>query len=719
MPELLLELLSEEIPARMQARAADDLKRLITASLEKDKINFESLQTYVTPRRLTLVVNGLPMETEAVDRRGPPKAAPEKAVVGFAKTYGVNVDQLEIRDTGKGEYYFAVVKEDAHQTIDYMPFIVSEAAINLSWPKSMRWHSTAMTWVRQIQSILAIFDGKPLDDVFQLGLEDKIPGLKKAMNNNSDAAPGELEIPISNLTQGHRFLSPKEFTVKDFADYATKLKAAHVILDPAERRAMIEAGAKKLARKAGLVLRDDPGLLDEVAGLVEWPVVLIGDIDEAFMDLPDEVLTTVMRHHQKYFALTDKKGGLAPNFIVVANIEAKDCGKIIVTGNERVLRARLADAKFFWDQDRKRTLESRIDGLKDRVFHAKLGSMLDKVERVEVLAGELAKPCGADAEDTKRAARLAKADLSTEMVTELPELQGVMGRYYALQDGEKPEVAAAIAEHYSPLGPNDSCPSAPVSLAVALADKIDSLIGFWKVGEKPTSSKDPFALRRAALGVIRLIVENGLRIPLAGFFRKGWFLKGELESGVSDSLLPEPLVDDLLAFFADRLKVHLRGEGVRHDHIDAAFSLGGEDDLVRLLARVDALGKFLDSDDGENLLVAYRRAANIVRIEEKNDGRQYKDNPEVSLLDLDQELALFDKLLDVGPKIKAGIDDERFTDAMQELASVRTTVDAFFDNVTVNVEQPKLRENRLNMLAYIRRALNQVADFSRIEGGER
>ena len=698
MPELLLELLSEEIPARMQARAAEDLKRLVTEGLKKAGLEFDRAESYVTPRRLALVVDGLPVRQPDVseERRGPRVDAPDKAVDGFKKSLP-NGAKVETRETDKGEFYFAVIDQKGFQSEILIGNLITEIVRKFPWPKSMKWGVGHGPWVRPIHNILCRF-----------GATESI-----AITLEPDGANRMTE------TMGHPILAPKWFAVKNFDDYAAKLKKAHVILDSAERRAVIERQANKLAKKAGLVLRDDPALLDEVAGLVEWPVVLMGKIDDAFMALPREVLTTVMRHHQKYFALTDKKGGLAPKFIVVANTETRDRGKAVVAGNERVLSARLADAKFFWEQDLKRTLDSRAGDLAGRVFHARLGSVLDKAARVEVLAGELAKYCGADAEDAKRAARLAKADLSTEMVAEFPELQGVMGRYYALHDGEDAAVADAIAEHYSPQGPGDACPPAPLSVAVALADKLDTLIVFFAVDEKPTGSKDPFALRRAALGVIRLIVENGLRIPLAEIFRKGWFLKGELDSGVSNSLLPDPLVDDLLAFFAERLKVHLRDKGVRHDHIDAVFSLGGEDDLVRLLARVDALRKFLDSDDGENLLVAYRRAANIVRIEEKNDGRQYKDKPVVGLLDLDQELALFDRLLDVGPRIKAGIDDERFTDAMQELASVRTTVDAFFDNVTVNVEQPEQRENRLNMLAYIRRALDQVADFSRIEGGER
>ena len=717
MPELLLELLSEDIPARMQTRAAEDLKRLITDRLEKDGLKFESLQTFVTPRRLTLVVDGLPVKTEAVeeDRRGPPKAAPEKAVAGFAKSNGVSVHQLEIRDTGKGEYYFAVVKEDARQTIDYMPIIVSEAVFNMGWPKSMRWHSTATTWVRPIQRILAIFDGKPIDDVLQLGLEDKIPGLKFAMNGGLDAAPGELEIPISNRTQGHRFLAPEPFTVKDFADYKAKPKKAHVVLDPAERRKAIWKEAQKLAKAEGLTVKADDALLAEVAGLVEWPKVFMGRIDQAFMDLPAEVLTTVMRHHQKYFSLVKKDGSLAPRFIVVADTEPDDGGKAITAGNERVLKARLADARFFWDHDRKATLESRVAALEGIIFHAKLGTLAEKVARVQALAAELAPAIpGADVDLARRAALLSKADLTTEMVKEFPELQGLMGRYYALGDGERPEVAEAVAEHYAPLGPGDRCPAAPVSVAVALADKIDSLVGFFAIGERPTGSKDPFALRRAALGIIRLILENELRLPLRRIFGQADMLHAETPEGIDWDR--DEVINGLLAFFADRLKVHLREKGVRHDLIDAVFALSGEDDLVRLMARVESLQAFLDTEDGEHLLTAYKRAANIVRIEEKRDGVSYDGAADAKRFKQPEERDLYERLGRVKAQSGEILKAERFDDAMKILAGLRKPVDVFFDEVTVNCDEAELRENRLKLLSEIRTTMNTVADFSQIEG---
>ncbi len=676
MPELLLELLSEEIPARMQARAADDLKRLVCDGLKKAGLAFDNADAFVTPRRLALVVDGIPESTPDIseERRGPSTGAPEKAVAGFKGSLPEGT-KIEKRETDKGEFYFAQVEQKGGQTKDLLADIMGGAIAALGWPKSMRWADNTVRWVRPLQGMACIFSGAVIAVQF-----------------------GPVE--ASDSTVGHRFLSPKSFKVKDVADYKAKLEKAHVILDAAERRDRIEAAAGKLAKAAKLELKDDPGLLAEVAGLVEWPVVLMGAIDSDFMDLPDEVLTTSMRHHQKYFALLDANGKLAPKFIVVANTETADKGKAVVAGNERVLRARLSDAKFFWDQDRSRRLDSRIQELGGRVFHAKLDTMLDKALRIEQLAGAVADYCGADADTAMRAALLAKADLSTGMVAEFPDLQGVMGRYYALNDGEKPEVCAAIAEHYAPQGPGDACPSAPVSIAVALADKIDTLAGFWAIDEKPTGSKDPFALRRAALGVIRLILENGLRLPLAEVFDNA---QGDCD------------VADLLAFFADRLKVHLKEKGVRHDHIDAVFSLGGEDDLVRLLARVEALGAFLDTDDGGNLLVAYKRAANIVRIEEKKDAKRYDGDVDEKRLELKEEKSLHKELKSTAPTIAEALKDENFHAAMGQLAGLRKPVDDFFDQVTVNCEDEALRENRLRLLSEISSVLNDVADFSKIQ----
>jgi len=679
MPELLLELLSEEIPARMQKRASDDLKRLVCDGLKKAGLDLDSAVAYATPRRLTLVVTGLPEKQPEVkgERKGPQTSAPEMAVNGFKSSLpeGTKIEERELK--GK-TFYFAVIDKKGEATVDVLKDVIEMAlsAMATSWPKSMRWGQNTVRWARPLHSIVCLF--------------------------NCTVIPVVLgPVMASDKSSGHRFLAPELFAVKDFNDYKAKLENAQVMLDAGERREKIKAEAEALAKAEGLTLRDDLALLDEVAGLVEWPVTLIGDIDNEFMAVPPEVLIAAMRGHQKYFSTLNADGQLAAKFIFVSNMVADDGGKAIIVGNERVLRARLSDAKFFWDQDRKELLESRLSKLFGVVFHAKLGSMLDKVKRMTALAGYLSASIpGADLKTVERAAKLSKADLVTGMVAELPELQGLMGRYYALGSGEDADVADAIADHYSPAGPNDNCPSKPTSVAVALADKIDTLVGFWTIDEKPTGSKDPFALRRAALGVIRLIIENNMRLSLLDVFAT---------AGGKD------VASDLLSFFGDRLKVHLKEKGVRHDLIDAVFALG-EDDLVVILARVDALGEFLSCDDGANLLVAYARAASILKIEEKKDGKSYTGNPDPALLEEVGEKALFKKLMDIGPKIAASIAEEKYTEVMVELASARSEIDAFFDKVTVNADQLELRENRLNMLSYIRRALDEVADFSKIEG---
>jgi len=676
MAELLLELLSEEIPARMQDRAAADLKRLVCDRLAAAGLSFDSAESFVTPRRLALVVDGLPVRQPDIstERKGPRADAPEQAIAGFLKSVGLARDEVEERETPKGAVLFAVIEKAGAASADVFAEILPDAMGALPWPKSMRWGEGESRWVRPLHGIVALFDGAVLPFSF-LGVE------------------------AGDVTAGHRFMAAGEFSVSGFADYRDKLRAAYVMLDSAERRSVIVQDAALAAEGEGLTLKPDAGLVAEVAGLVEWPVVLTGAIEDGYMDLPAEVLTTAMRHHLKHFALNDSAGNLAPRFVVVANIHAVDGGKQITAGNERVLRARLADAKFFWDQDRKRTLESRIPDLDALVFHAKLGSVGEKVKRIESLAVEIAKSiAGADEADVREAARLCKTDLVTGMVGEFPELQGVMGRYYALAEGKIQAVADAIAEHYAPQGPNDTCPTAPASIAVALADKIDSLMGFWAIDEKPTGSKDPFALRRAALGVIRLITENKLRIPLFPLFQND-------------------IAEGLLDFFADRLKVHLKERGVRHDLIAAVFALGGEDDLVRLLARVEALGAFLASEDGEHLLTAYKRAANILRIEEKKDGVSYGDAVvDDGLLREADERVLAARLGEVSELAEAALDQEEFTTAMSALARLRKPVDDFFDNVTVNCDDANLRRNRLRLLSKIRDTLNQVADFSQIEG---
>jgi glycyl-tRNA synthetase beta chain len=680
MAELLLELFSEEIPARMQLRAADDLRRLVVERLAAAQLAHGEARSFVTAHRLTLVVGDLPLAQQDVaeERRGPRVGAPDAAVQGFLKSAGIaSLAECEERDTGKGIFYFAMIRRAGQKTASLLPDLLHAAILDLPWPKSMRFPAAPFRWVRPLSSAICLLDGRvlPLD----LGA-----------------------VPVGDTTRGHRFLAPAQFAVADYADYAEKLRAGYVILDPVARRQKIADDLALMAKGEGLRLKDDPGLLDEVTGLVEFPVVLAGRIEPEFMDLPPEVLTTSMRAHQKYFALTDAAGKLAPKFLVVANNLTADGGATIIAGNQRVLRARLSDAKFFWDQDRKVPLESRVAKLAERIFHAKLGSVLAKVERVERLVDAIAPHVeGADAALATRAARLAKADLSTGMVGEFPELQGIMGRYYALHDGEPAAIADAIAEHYSPLGPNDRCPTAPTSVVVALADKIDTLAGFFAIDEKPTGSKDPYALRRAALGIIRLIIENKLRLPLARIF------------AVAEFKAP---VDELLAFFADRLKVHLREQGVRHDLVAAVFALGGEDDLVRLLARVAALDAFLKSEDGANLLTAYRRASNIVRIEEKKDGRSYADAPDPAQMREAAESALAERLREVERLSSAALRNEEFGVAMAALARLRRPVDEFFNHVTVNSEDAALRINRLRLLSQIRATLNQVADFAQIEG---
>ncbi len=684
MAELLVELFSEEIPARMQARSADDLKRLATDAFKAAGLTFAKADAYVTPRRLALVVDGLPVAQADVkeERRGPRVDAPPTAIDGFLRASGLTLDQCEQRDTGKGVFYFAVVEKKGRATAEVLAELLPKIFAELPWPKSMRWAHEPTRWVRPLHGIVALFDGKVVPVSF-------------------------AGIASGDESRGHRFLGPKPFKAKSFKEYKARLREAYVILDANERRESILADASATAKDAGFALKRDDGLLDEVTGLVEWPVALLGSIDEQFMDVPAEVLTTSMRTHQKYFAVEKPDGSLAPRFVVIANMLTEDGGKQVVAGNERVLRARLSDARFFWDQDRKQTLASRVPALKDIKFYDKLGTVAEKVARVQKLSREIAGLIKADADLAERAAELCKADLVTGMVGEFPELQGLMGRYYARHDGEKPEVAEAIAAHYSPKGPDDACPTAPVSVALALADKIDTLVGFFAIDEKPTGSRDPFALRRAALGVIRLVLENKLRLSLAKLFEaahKLYARKGTVPTAA------------LLDFFADRLKVTLREKGVRHDLIDAVFSLGGEDDLVRLMARVEALQSFLASDDGANLLTAYKRASNIVGIEEKKDKTTYDQAVDAALLTLPEESKLAQALTQAHAGTKLALDKEEFGAAMSVLALLRGPVDAFFDKVKVNADEPAVRANRLRLLSQIRATLGEVADFSKIEG---
>lgn len=699
MAEFLLEVLSEEVPARMQAKAAANLKAAFLQGLAAAGLTHGEARHFATPRRLILTLGDLPaQQPDAVEeKKGPKEGAPEQAIQGFMKANGLNdISEASLRETPKGNFYFIEKRIVGRPTAEVLAEILTTTLEKFAWPKSMCWGRNSFRWVRPLHNILALFDSTPLAGSLDLGA---------------------TTLAFCDSTRGHRFLAPGSISVTDFADYQAKLTAAKVMIDPAERQAIILRDAKALATAEGLTLKDDPGLLSEVAGLVEWPVVLMGAIDPAFMDLPAEVLISAKRTHQKYFSLLGEDGKPAARFIFVANVTTEDQGAAIVTGNQRVLSARLADAQFFWNQDRKTPLPELIQDLEKIVYHAKLGTLAEKASRLQSLAVHLQHHLpAADRDKVRSAARLSKADLVTGMVGEFPELQGIMGRYYALADGESDEVAEAIAQHYAPLGPHDQCPSAPVAVLVALADKFDSLAGFWAIGETPTGSKDPFALRRAALGVIRLILENKLRLPLADSLEAA--LAGQ-HCDLDPSAHPG-LVTDLLHFFADRLKVALREKGVRHDLIAAVFAVerpggGTEDDLLRLLARVEALSAFLASDDGANLLVASRRAANIVRIESKKDKTSYDQPASVDILAETEEKQLFQALEAAQSEAAPALEAEDFTGAMAAMARLRQPLDAFFDKVTVNCEDADLRTNRLRLLAGIGRTLTHVADFSNIE----
>ncbi|HVJ53208.1 MAG TPA: glycine--tRNA ligase subunit beta [Aliidongia sp.] len=703
MPDFLLELFSEEIPARMQARAAEDLRRLVETKLAALDLAGKKAQSFAGPRRLTLVIEGLPerQPDRTVELKGPRVGAPEQALAGFLRSAGLpSIEACEIRETEKGKFYFAVSHVGGRSIETALAELLGEVLDTFPWPKSMRWASHDVRWVRPLHNILAILTRSEGTTIVPFAWALDRTGDKPSVLSANDAS------------FGHRFLAPARFTVASFEDYRERLRAAKVMLSAEERKALILEKGARLAEAEGLRVKLDPELLDEVAGLAEWPVVRLGRIEQGFMSLPHEVLTTSMRTHQKYFACETGEGVVAPFFIVVGNNETRDGGIQMIAGNERVLRARLSDAQFFWNLDRQSTLESRVAKLGERVFHAKLGSVRDKVTRMIGLVEALVPYVpGADRSNAERAVLLAKADLSSALVGEFPELQGIMGRYLALNDGEKPAIAEAVARHYAPAGIADATPAAPLDIVAALADKLDTLAGFFAIDEKPTGSKDPFALRRAALGVIRIVLDNGLRLPLAEVLAAALRLHAigteEAQQGVAAGLLD---------FFADRLKVFLREQGVRHDLVAAIFALGGEDDLVRLLARVRALQGFLGSDDGANLLTAYRRASRIVGIEEKKDGVGYRDPVDPSQLSVPEERILVERLEAVGRSTDASLHAEDYTGAMAEMASLRRPVDDFFDKVTVNSDSPSLRSNRLRLLARIWTVLNRVADFSKIEG---
>lgn len=736
MSELLLELFSEEIPARMQKRAGEDLVRLVTDALKAAGVEGKNARAYTTPRRLALVIDDLPEKTPDVkeERKGPKVGAPQQAIDGFLRAAGLSsIDEATVQEDKKGAFYVAVTEKKGRATADVIAEIVPAVVRAFPWPKSMRWGTGSLRWVRPLHSILCLLGGK--------------------------VVPFEVDgIKSGDTTEGHRFMGNGAFAVKDFTDYDMKLFEAKVVLDPAKRANFIHEGAKALAGSQGLTLKEDEALLHEVAGLVEWPVPLMGAIDDEFMSVPQEVLTSTMRANQKYFACVDTKGNLSNRFIVVANLEAEDGGKAIVNGNERVLRARFADARFLWDQDRKHTLTSRLPKLQEVKFYEGLGDLRAKSDRVSSLAQNLSKFIGGiNLKHAKEAGLLSKADLTTGMVGEFPELQGLMGAYYARNDGLDGDIADAISEHYLPLGPTDSIPASSLGRILAIADKADTLSCFWAIGEKPTGSKDPFALRRSALGIIRILLEANMRLPLnfvvtvatafsqlhievekhasAGRLLRSarpafekidsgfrFELNVDEESDLSVSRVKEILekrdvVDSLLSFFADRLKVYLRDQGARHDLVDSVLASERNFDLVLIVKRVEALSDFLGTEDGANLLAGYKRATNILRIEEKKDGEgAFNAAPDEKLFVEPEEKALAAAIAAAAKDAKSAVEKEDFAAAMSALAKLRAPVDAFFDKVTVNADDAGVRANRLKLLAQIRAALHEVADFSKVEG---
>jgi glycyl-tRNA synthetase beta chain len=705
-PDLLFELFSEEIPARMQARAADDLKKMVTGRLVDAGLVYEGARAYATPRRLTLFVQGVPARQPDLreEKKGPRVNAPDAAIQGFLKSAGLaSVAEAKIERDKRGDFYVALIEKPGRSAAEVLTEILPLVIRTFPWPKAMRWGKAsakpgALAWVRPLHSIVATF-----------GPETEEPDIL------AFAVDG---IAAGNTTYGHRFMAPAPINdVRHFAGYEERLKKAKVVLDPARRAEIILADAKNLAFAQGFELVEDEALLAEVTGLVEWPVVLMGSFDQSFLSIPPEVIRATIRNNQKCFVLRDPQTAkLVSKFILVSNMEASDGGKEIIAGNERVIRARLSDAKFFYETDLKTRLEDRLEKFANVVFHEDLGTQADRIAWIKALTATLAPNVGADPSKAARAAELCKADLLTEVVGEFPELQGLMGKYYAEAQGEDEAVAHACEDHYKPQGPSDFVPSDPVAVAVALADKVSVLVAFWSINQKPTGSKDPFALRRAALGVIRIVLDNGLRIRLLPL----------IKTAIKDCLLAtgtkSPILDghsvpaDLLAFFADRLKVQLREQGARHDLVDAVFALEGQDDLVLIVRRVEALAKFLDTEDGKNLLAGLKRAANILRIEEKRDNATYDGPPDERLYQLPEEMALARAINVAKDEAGRAVAAEDFAAAMTAMAKLRPHVDAFFDKVTVNVDDPALRANRLKLLNEIRAATRAVADFSKIEG---
>ncbi|MBL1436371.1 MAG: glycine--tRNA ligase subunit beta [Rhodobacteraceae bacterium] len=742
--DYLLELFSEEIPARMQKRAGEDLKKLVTNGLVEAGITYESAAVFTTPRRLCLNVCGVLEQSPTLreERKGPRVSAPDKAIEGFLRGAGVAREDLVVKADKKGDIYVVEIVKPGRGAAEVLTEVVSEVIRKFPWPKSMRWGAGQLRWVRPLHSVLSILSKEEVEVV-----------------------PVDVDVPVGDSTEGHRFMAPGRFSVSGFEDYEAKLKAAYVMLDPSERADLIWHDATNGAFALGLEVVDDRALLAEVAGLVEWPVVLMGDIAEDFFALPAEVLQSSMREHQKFFSVRNPKTGRIEKFVTVANRETADGGATILAGNQKVLFARLSDAKFFWENDLRVPLGEMAAKLEKVTFHNKLGTQAERVARIAALAREIATDVDADPALAEQAAEICKADLMSEMVYEFPELQGLMGRYYAEAAGMPAEVANACEQHWQPLGPSDNVPTEPVSVAVALADKIDTLTGFWAIDEKPTGSKDPFALRRAALGVIRLVLANDLRGALrhifvlsyadhvidklqglqgarskasAEFAKTFGFTDDEMDSLLSrkfDEMAPHeeqksfvkgfanqvfslenPTVLNLLSFFHDRLKVYLKDKGIRHDVIDACLKMPGNDDLTLLVKRAEALQAFLNTDDGENLLQGFKRANNILRAEEKKDGVSYEGEPDVKFAEEPAEKALFAALKEAAPKIETALNDENIEAAMAALAALRAPIDGFFDGVQVNADKPIVRRNRLCLLNEIRAVMHKVAVFSEING---
>ncbi|MDF1709723.1 MAG: glycine--tRNA ligase subunit beta [Paracoccaceae bacterium] len=703
MPDLLIELFSEEIPARMQTRAAEDLRKLVTNGLVEAGLTYAGAATFSTPRRLTLAIEGLLANSPTLreERKGPRVDAPEQAIEGFLRGAGLTRDQLEEREVGKARVFFAVVEKPGRPAAEIVAEVLDSTIRNFPWPKSMRWGAGSLRWVRPLQSILCILTTEAGAEVVPLTLDG---------------------ITAGNTTEGHRFMGKGRFSVTSFDDYAAKLKQNRVILDPAARADAIWAEATNQAFANGLEVVEDAGLLAEVAGLVEWPVVLMGAIDDAFLGLPPEVLQTSMKEHQKFFSVRNPKTGRIERFITVANIETRDHGATILAGNQKVLFARLSDARFFWDNDlrtvKTKGLEGMAAGLSSVTFHNKLGSQADRVARIEALAREIAPLVGAKPDLAAEAARVAKADLQSEMVGEFPELQGLMGRYYATAAGHDDGVPEACEMHYKPLGPSDAVPTHPVSVAVALADKIDTLTGFWAIDEKPTGSKDPYALRRAALGVIRLVLGNGVRMGQLSLIQTAMtVLSAQLQAAPdSENTTNLEIPLNLLSFFHDRLKVYLKDQGIRHDVIDACLAMPGNDDLTLLVKRAEALAAFLKTDDGENLLQGFKRAANILSQAEEKDGVEYSFGADIKFAETDAERALFAALDTAETAIAPAMKTEDFATAMSAMAALRAPIDAFFETVQVNTDNAVIRRNRLNLLSRIRTICLSVADLTRLDG---